>query len=274
MKFRTLVFISLFFIFSISGFTFEKVKNLTLSIEGIKELDIDCGAGYMKIQGDKNLDRIEVKATIVVDRIDEDEMESFIMNYVTLKLQKRGSRAVLNSNIKHSSFSSFFKRKRKLINLDIKIPKNLRLDIDDGSGFIEISDISGNIKLDDGSGSIEIEDVKGKISIDDGSGGITIKNVFNNVEIDDGSGELIIESINGNVEVDDGSGSIEITDIRGDVSVRDGSGSMRIYKIDGSVVVNDGSGDIIVDGVQKDLTILEAGSGGIRIRNIKGKVSK
>jgi len=42
----------------------------------------------------------------------------------------------------------------------------------------------------------------------------------------------------------------------------------------GSVEIDDGSGDIIIDGVEKDVTIEEAGSGDVRIRNVKGKVRK
>jgi len=49
---------------------------------------------------------------------------------------------------------------------------------------------------------------------------------------------------------------------------------MRISKITGSVVVSDGSGSIDIDGVDQDVTIREAGSGGLSIHDVKGKVSK
>ena len=274
MNIKKIIIILLFLIFSFSGFSAETEKTLTLSAAGIKKLNVDCGAGYLKILGKDGLDRIEVKAHIVIDRIDPDEMKEFTENHITLSLKKRGTKAILISKIRYSSFSSIFKRGHKLINLDVRIPKHLVLDIDDGSGLIEISDTDGDIKLDDGSGSIEIDNIKGKISIDDGSGSTDIKNVFNDVEIDDGSGNITIESVTGSVEIDDGSGSIDVEHIKGDVSVRDGSGTMKIYKITGSVTVNDGSGDIIIDRVEKDVIIIHAGSGGLKLRNIKGKVSK
>jgi hypothetical protein len=39
-------------------------------------------------------------------------------------------------------------------------------------------------------------------------------------------------------------------------------------------VIDDGSGDIVIDGVEKDVTFKEVGSGGLKIRNVKGKVKK
>jgi len=39
-------------------------------------------------------------------------------------------------------------------------------------------------------------------------------------------------------------------------------------------VIDDGSGDIVIDGVEKDVTIEEAGSGDIEINNVKGRVRK
>jgi DUF4097 and DUF4098 domain-containing protein YvlB len=56
--------------------------------------------------------------------------------------------------------------------------------------------------------------------------------------------------------------------------VDDGSGEIELYDIAGSVEIDDGSGDIVIDGVQKDVTIVEAGSGGVEIRNVRGKVRK
>lgn len=56
------------------------------------------------------------------------------------------------------------------------------------------------------------------------------------------------------------------------MSVEDGSGEITIFHVQGSVEIDDGSGDINIDGVEKDVTIKEAGSGDVRIRNVKGKV--
>jgi hypothetical protein len=230
----------------------DSVRMLELSKGGIDVVDIDCEAGFLKVYGVPNLDKIEVKAEIEVDIRDSEDRADFIQRRVRLSLEKRGSRAVL---ISHIDNHSFFNR-HSLINLTVRIPLGMNLNVEDGSGFIEIRDVDGGVMIDDGSGAIDLADITGDI------------------DVADGSGELNINNVKGNVEVDDGSGGIEIDDIRGDLYVDDGSGSMKISRISGNVVVSDGSGSIYIDGVDQNVTIREAGSGGLSIHDVKGKVEK
>ena len=235
----------------------KKELNLNLQAAGIETLKIDCGAGYLKVRGVEGLNQIEVKATLEVKGIDEDELEEFKKEFVDLSLEKSGSKAVLTSEVKDNfSISSIFKNKSAHINLDVQIPKNLALDVKDGSGSVEIFDMNSDVELEDGSGSITIENINGKLEIEDGSGSIGLNN------------------IGGNVKINDGSGSIDIKDVGGDLNVDDDSGSIDIKDIKGSVVVDDGSGSISIYGVDKDVTIKNAGSGGLSIHNVKGTVKR
>ncbi len=251
MKYLIIAISSLFLISTIT-IASDSVKLLELPEESIETLDIDCGAGFLKVTGIENLDKIEVKAEIELDIHDVEDREEFIRDRVRLSLEKRGSRAVLISHVKNSSFF----RRSAHINLTVRIPQNMDLNVEDGSGFIEIETVAGDIMIDDGSGSIDLENITG------------------DVEIDDGSGEMDLENIIGNVEIDDGSGEIDIEKIDGDLYVDDGSGTLRISEISGNVVVRDGSGSIYIDSVDKDVNIKEAGSGGLSIRNVKGRVTK
>jgi DUF4097 and DUF4098 domain-containing protein YvlB len=251
MKLFTAVFVCLFFM-GTTALANDSVKLLELSGSDIEILDIDCEAGFLKVYGIPNLDKIEVKAEIDVDIRDKKDMEDFIQDRIRLSLKKKGQRAVL---ISHVNNSGFFSRNAR-INLTVRIPKNMNLRVEDGSGFIEIRDVIGDLWIDDGSGSIELTDITG------------------DVEIDDGSGEIEIDMVNGNVTIDDGSGEIEADHIQGDLYIDDGSGTMDISNIAGNVVVRDGSGSININGVEKDVEIKEAGSGGLSIHDVKGRVTK
>jgi hypothetical protein len=259
MKFQNLFIVIAVLIvgLAVSGYTHQVEKPLALNLEaeGIKTVEIECGSGYLKIKGVEGLNRIEVDATLVVKGIDEDEIEEFKKDNVELSLEKRGGKAVLLSKIKSGfSVSGLFKHKEARINLDLRVPKNLDLDIEDGSGLIEISAVNGSVELEDGSGSILMTDIGG------------------NVSIEDGSGSTVVENIGGNFKINDGSGGIKVTKVDGDVSVDDSSGTISIYQVKGSVEVEDGSGGIIIDGVDKDVWIKGAGSGSLTIRNVSGKV--
>jgi hypothetical protein len=232
-------------------------EALTLAAAGCQSLKIDCGAGDLKVQGDEKLEQIEVEAVLDARGISESELPEFKKENVILKLEKRGDQAVLIARIDEDfSFGMLFGGHDAHIDLEVRLPRRLALDVEDGSGNITIRDLGNGLELEDGSGDIKLDGIGGQ------------------VEIDDGSGDMILANLKGKVEIDDGSGDIELKDAGGDVFVEDGSGQMELINIAGSVEIDDGSGDIVIDGVEKDVTIEEAGSGGLEIRNVKGKVRK
>jgi len=265
MRFKV-IFVAIFFLFTSFSFSYQEVKNLNLSAEGIKKLEIDCGAGFLKINGIESLREIEVTAEI------EGKDKEFIRKYVDLSLEKRGSKAVLIS--KYKQHFSLFSFKQRLINLTVRIPKNMDLDIDDGSGSINIENIKGMVDIDDGSGDLYIKNIEGILDIDDGSGEIKAKDISGDLSIDDGSGDIRVENIKGDIDIEDSSGGIEAKDIYGDISIDDGSGSIYISHVQGGVIVSDGSGSINIDGIEKNVVIKEDGSGSVNIKNVKGKIIK
>lgn len=216
-----------------SALAFETDKTLTLAADGIKSLRIDCGAGRLEVTGSAGADKIEVQARIHATGHGDDEAR-FIADHVTLKIEKNGDLAVLTSHI--DSHRSFFSFGDTGIDVSVILPKTLALEIDDGSGEIVVEDIGAD------------------------------------VSIEDGSGEIRVSRIIGNLEIDDDSGEVEIREVSGDVSVDDGSGSIDIVQVGGRVRVDDGSGSIDIDGVGLDVEIVESGSGGVHISNVKGRV--
>jgi DUF4097 and DUF4098 domain-containing protein YvlB len=273
------------------AFSYQEVKELSLPAEGIKKLEIRCGAGFLEVVGREELEEIQVTAEIVVTGTSEEKARKFIRKRAKLSLEKIGEKAVLVSQFRqhHVNLFSFGK---KHIDLTVNVPKKMPLQIDDGSGWVRIENIVGNIDLDDGSGSIKIVNIAGNVDLDDGSGEIWIENIVGNVDLDDGSGEIRAEKIEGNMEIDDGSGETEVKDVAGDVwiddgsgnidmkgilgsvSIVDGSGSIYVEDVQGGVEVSDGSGSINIDGVERNVTIKRDGSGGVNIRNVKGKVAQ
>ncbi len=77
------------------------------------------------------------------------------------------------------------------------------LDLDDGSGSITVRNASGDVYINDGSGSITVDTVEGTVTIDDGSGGIDVSDVSEDlIIVDDGSGSLEFHDVRGKVEQD------------------------------------------------------------------------
>ena len=125
------------------------------------------------------------------------------------------------------------------LDLVVEVPDSLPLEVDDGSGGIEIYDVAA-VELRDGSGGIDIDGVAGDVRVVDGSGGIDISAVRGTVVIeDDGSGSIDITDVGRDVIVEeDGSGSINVAEVGGDFVVkRDGSGRVRHRSVRGRVDV-------------------------------------
>jgi hypothetical protein len=231
--------------------TVEYTQHLELAISDERVLQITSAAGYLEVYGVDSADRINVTATIIVSGLAQNKLPDFLESHVLLTLEKSGRKAILES---------VFKNQRQMtadakIDLTVVIPKNLRVQIDDGSGRLDVSDLDAALAIHDDSGSIHIRDIQG------------------NVEVEDGSGKIDITDIKGNLEIRDGSGSIQVDRVSGDVRLVDGSGQMTVKDIDGNLAIRDGSGGIEIINVTRNVLIKEAGSGTLEIDGVKGKVT-
>jgi len=211
---------------------FEEVRNLDLDAGGIDRLHINAGAGSMDVRGVEGQDRILVIATIIVDNADEDEAASIISKKMTLSLEERGGQAYLKSDFDGGFMGS---GPNARIDLEVTMPVGMMLQIDDGSGSIDVRDVAADVKIDDGSGSIDVENVANLV-IDDGSGSIDVERAAGDVHVVDGSGSINVRGVAGSVRIDDGSGSIKVSDVEEDlIIVDDGSGGLKFSDIRGTV---------------------------------------
>lgn len=211
---------------------YEEVRDLSLNAEGITALQIEAGAGSLTVTGVEESSTIAVEAIIRVPDEDPEDAREIIESRLALSLERDGDRAVLESRFEDGSW---FSGDSGSIQLEVRVPAALALDIEDGSGSIAVRNVTGDIDVADGSGSIDLVQVGGRVTIDDGSG------------------------------------SISAEQVGGDISITDGSGSLDVSRVEGSVVIEDGSGGITVSGVAGDVEILEAGSGSLSISEVQGR---
>jgi len=213
---------------------YTQERDLELGAGGIEALEIKAGAGRMEVRGVDGQDNINVKATIVLPDVDDDDAPGIIEKRMRLSLDKRGDGAFLEATFDDGWLGTSGSAR---IDLEVTMPAGMALSIDDSSGSIDVMDVEADVKIDDGSGSIDISNVA-------------------------------------NVVVDDGSGSIEIVGAAGDVNVKDGSGSIAVRSVTGSVTIDDGSGSITVSDVEEDLVIVDDGSGGVKFSDVRGTVEQ
>ena len=214
---------------------YGEVRDLAVDAKGLSEFVIDAGAGSMTVTGVPGADDITVTATIRIESRNEEKAREIIEKRMRLTLERDGDTAKLRSELNGDWGWS----EGGTIDLDVRMPAEMALKVDDGSGSIVISDVVGAVDVDDGSGSLEIT-TSGAVRVDDGSGSITIRAANGDVYVNDGSGTINISGVSGSVTVDDGSGSITVDDVESDFIVEgDGSGSVNYTNVRGSVELDD-----------------------------------
>ena len=199
--------------------------SATLDIGDATRVLVRARAGSLRIEGHPGLGEVRASGTACAGSVAE-------LERVTLTARRVGTDLVIETET-GDGWSNGWRR----LDLLVEVPDWLPLDVDDGSGGIEIYDVAA-VELRDGSGGIDIARVAGDVRVVDGSGGIDIRAV---------GGTVVIE--------DDGSGSIDITDVGQDV-----------------IIEEDGSGSIAVAEVGGDFIVRRDSSGGVRHRDVRGRV--
>ncbi|MEO1202527.1 MAG: hypothetical protein AAFX10_07460, partial [Pseudomonadota bacterium] len=165
---RTIIILSLFAAsLTVAGEPdYTEVRDLSAQVGGASDFRIDAGAGSLAVTGVEGLDSVEVTATIGVDNVrDDDKARDLIEKHLKLELERRGNKVVLISDFEGGMWRG---NREAWVQLVVRMPADLELYIDDGSGSITIDNVSAAVRVDDGSGSIKIRNV-GPLEIDDGS---------------------------------------------------------------------------------------------------------
>ncbi|WP_233010567.1 DUF4097 family beta strand repeat-containing protein [Rheinheimera faecalis] len=216
--------------------------HLHLNAADLTELKAETEAGDLKIIGVKGASQIEVTADLY-----SSEDRPF-----TLSLEKQGSAAVLKSV--GGSCIGMCTGSSAYADLIVKVPAELALALEDGSGDISIEGLSSDLVIEDGSGNLTVQGGRNLV-LEDGSGNVSLTQLTGNLTVEDGSGDLFIQQIAGAVLVEDGSGDTDIQQVKGMVSVSDGSGDIRVQQAGGFTLLDDGSGELKIDQINGPVSL-------------------
>ncbi|MEO1050419.1 MAG: hypothetical protein AAFX87_07325 [Bacteroidota bacterium] len=280
-------------------------KTMTLPAQGLERIKIRTGAGLVRVQAAEGSE-IEVEAEVTLAAKNKEAAAAFVDKFMNLYLAGKDSTAILVSRFyfeERNNFSQafnpngFFTSPVRKIDLIVKVPAHLAVSIVDRSGDLIIKDLKNDVSVTDHSGDLVIKNVEGNlkvrdysgdlrlsnintengagkvISISDNSGAIRVNGIGGAVSIRDASGDVDIRKIQGNLSVRDASGGLYIENIAGDIKVVDASGDIVTEDVQGSVTLHDASGGIYVNGVSENVHVKNAGTGDLRIKNSKGKIS-
>ncbi|HSJ55281.1 MAG TPA: DUF4097 family beta strand repeat-containing protein, partial [Anaerolineae bacterium] len=154
------------------------------------------------------------------------------------------------------------------VDFQIQVPPGTPLELDTGSGNVEVRGVTegvraetgsgnvtalglaGDVELDTGSGNVDLQDVVGTVTVETGSGNLTLRGVEGDLAAHTGSGSIMVEGATGQARLDTGSGSVEYRGTpAGECRFETGSGSVVLYlpaDLDARVDLQTNSGSVDV----------------------------
>jgi hypothetical protein len=221
-------------------------RSATVPASGARQVEIIGRAGSLRIDGRTRAREVTVRGTARAS-------SRAALEEIRLIAEERDGTIHIEADIpEHHDWNG---DDNQSLDLTIEVPAGMPLDVEDGSGDLEIRNV-------------------GPLTLSDGSGGAVIEHVGGNLRVKDGSGEVRITDVKGDVEVTDGSGLLDIRDVDGGIDIGSkGSGPLRITSVGKSVHIRaKGSGSVDVAHVGGDFIVDRKASGNIDYSDVKGRV--
>lgn len=225
---------------------YEREIDRVVDLKGLDNIAVEAGAGSLEIVGGRR-DDVRIKAKLCAD----DEQDLAKMDVVA-----KFTNGKVLFDTRYPERSGWANYSTATIDLELVVPSNSKLDVQDSSGEAQIEGVA-QLDIVDSSGRLEIKDIEGDVTVIDSSGALEIENVAGDVNLTDSSGGIYVSKVAGSMVVEvDSSGEIEAREIGKDV----------LIKIDSS-------GAIDVRDVGGDFTVEKDSSGGIKYEEVAGRVS-
>ncbi len=160
------------------------------------------------------------------------------------------------------------------VDVDIRMPREGRVDLHTGDGKIELANFKGDMQLRSGDGSQEIDGVDGKLRATTGDGHIRANGRFDELDLKTGDGRVDARAAAGSavgggwrLESGDGSVTLEVPDnLAADVDLHTGDGHIDLdmpVTTEGKIRENEVRGKLNGGG---NLLTIHTGDGSIRLR--------
>jgi hypothetical protein len=204
---------------------YSEPRTANIDVSAAQRVVISAGAGDLEVVGRPGLRQARIRATACAS-------DRALLAEINLTATRSGNGVRIHANDEERQLSG---NEYARLDVVIELPAGIAADISDGSGDVVLSGL-GALILADGSGDIDVSDLTGSVAITDGSGEITLRDVQGEVEIEDGSGEITVTGVTRDVHINDASGGITVDNVGGSFTVgNDGSGDVDYRAIRGAV---------------------------------------
>ena len=247
---------------------FKAERPLDIDPAGLHALVLSLESSDAHVRGVAGLSRAEVRGKACASQ--EDWLAE-----LTVEQKRDGDRVVVSTQQHRQNTIGPFHSSYAYIDLEVRIPASLALQIQSNSGDADVADVA-SLDFSTHSGDLLADRVSGAITAEVGSGDIKADDIGSLELRRSGSGDVRARKVRGDVRIGNvGSGDLTFADVSRGVHVNSvGSGDVGVHGAGGDVVIDSiGSGDVTASNVGGDFIVKAAGSGDIHHHDVKGKVS-
>ena len=164
--------------------------------------------------------------------------------------RQTGNEVRIDVQFPHNWGSFGFNHRR--VDVELRVPRHITLDLNTGDGNIDIKGVSGGIVLHTGDGHLDISDVEGEMRAETGDGPVTLKGVKGNTSLHTGDGRIEVDGFDGSLRAETGDGRVRVSGRFDVLQVKTGDGGVEATALAGSQMTTDWT--------------LETGDGGLTVR--------
>ena len=228
---------------------FTAQRDFDVAAAGLKTVAFALGSTDVRVEGVPGLAKVEVRGRACAS-------EQAWLADLTVDQQRGGDRLTVTPREQRNGSGSWPHVSYAYIDLRVRVPASLAVDIQSGSGDADVRDVAA-LDFSGSSGDLQVAHIAGPLAVKVSSGDVTGEDV-------------------GGIDVrGTSSGDINLRDVRGDARVeRAGSGDLSFDVVSGMVVIGSvGSGDVSVNRVGRDVTVDSIGSGDVNVSDVGGDFS-
>ncbi len=172
-------------------------KTYQISVRADLHVSTDDGSVYIVAADQKQVD---IKVTTEGYKIRSNEAR--------IEESQDGDRVTFSVKLPHFNWS-FFGGRHRSIRVDLRVPRDLDLDVHTGDGDVNAQPVSGRLHFDTGDGNISANGLKGDIYMHTGDGHIEAASLDGSLRADTGDGHVTVRGRFDALDLKTGDGSIE-----------------------------------------------------------------
>jgi hypothetical protein len=227
------------------------------SLPRTAKVSVETDAGWVRIAGDKQKDKIWFKVNKRVRASSESEAKRYF-EQAKFKAWVQGPMAVLRGDTDNA-------HRNTMIEIEVTAPQDLVFaGATSHGGSVEISGIAGKASAESYGGPIKLHDIGGTAIGNTMGGSIDADNIGGDAKLETAGGSITIGTVTGHIVAESAGGSISVGQGKGNISVETAGGSIGVKQCGGQLKATTAGGSIDVGDVGAGAR-LETAGGSIRL---------